>query len=159
MTDPTPMAPLDRDWIARRIPHQLDMCLLDGVRHWSAEAIDCEARLDGLATHPLRGPDGGLGAVHAIEYAAQAMAVHGALIAGLNEAPRAGYLASVRGVTLCVDRIDAADAPLRVRAERLSGDARNVLYGFSVEGARGAVADGRAAVVLDAAGLPGGGPA
>ncbi|MGX5650085.1 hydroxymyristoyl-ACP dehydratase [Hydrogenophaga borbori] len=153
MTDPTSHAPLDRDAIARRIPHQLDMCLLDAVRHWSPEAIHCEARLEGLATHPLRGADGALGAVHAIEYAAQAMAVHGALVAGLHEAPRAGYLASVRGVNLHRLRIDAADAPLRVRAERLSGDARNVLYGFSVEGARGAVADGRAAVVLDAAGL------
>lgn len=145
-----PHTPLDREWIAQRIPHQFDMCLLDAVRHWSPEAIECEALLEGLGTHPLRAVDGGVGAVNAIEYAAQAMAVHGALVAGMNDAPKAGYLASVRGVNLHVDAIAASDAPLRVRAERLSGDDRNVLYAFRVDGARGAVADGRAAVVLDA---------
>jgi predicted hotdog family 3-hydroxylacyl-ACP dehydratase len=150
--DPTPHAPLDRAWIARRIPHQFDMCLLDAVRHWSPEAIECEARLEGLGTHPLRAANGAVGAVHAVEYAAQAMAVHGALIAGLSDAPKAGYLASVRGVNLHVDTIAASDAPLRVHAERLSGDDRNVLYAFRVDGARGTVADGRAAVVLDAGG-------
>lgn len=149
--DPSPT--LDRDGIAARIPHQGDMCLLDAVRHWSPEAIECEARLNGLDRHPLRS-EGALDAVHAIEYAAQAMAVHGALIAGLQAAPRAGYLASVRGVSLHAERIEADDAPLRVSAQRLSGDERNVLYGFRVEAARGAcIAEGRAAVVLDAGGL------
>ncbi len=147
---------MDRGWIARRIPHQFDMCLLDAVRRWSSEAIECEAGLHGLAEHPLRGADARLSATHAIEYAAQAMAVHGALIAGIDAAPQAGYLASVRGVHLHREAIEAADGPLRVRAERLSGDAHNVLYGFHVEGARGAVADGRAVVVLDAAAASGG---
>jgi predicted hotdog family 3-hydroxylacyl-ACP dehydratase len=153
-TDSLPHAPLDREWIAQRIPHQFDMCLLDAVRHWSPEAIECEARLEGLSAHPLRAADGALGAVSAVEYAAQAMAVHGALVAGTNDAPKAGYLASVRGVKLHVDTIAASDAPLRVCAERLSGDDRNVLYAFRVDGARGAVADGRAAVVLDAGEAP-----
>lgn len=151
-SSPTPPA-LDRDWIAARIPHQADMCLLDAVRHWTPEAIECESRLNGLERHPLRS-GGALSAVHAIEYAAQAMAVHGALIACLDAAPQAGYLASVRSVSLHADTIEAADAPLRVSAERLSGDERNVLYGFRVEAARGAcIAEGRAAVVLDAGGL------
>jgi predicted hotdog family 3-hydroxylacyl-ACP dehydratase len=153
MSSESPTPALDRDWIAARIPHQADMCLLDAVRHWSPEAIECESWLQGLDVHPLRS-GGVLGAVHAIEYAAQAMAVHGALVAGLNEAPKAGYLASVRSVSLHADSIEAADAPLRVCAERLSGDERNVLYGFRVEAARGAcIAEGRAAVVLDAGAL------
>ena len=156
MTHTPSPAPLDRDWIARRIPHRFDMCLLNAVRAWSPQAIECEALLGDLSVHPLRAADGRLGSVHAVEYAAQAMAVHGALVAGMDVAPPAGYLASVRGVNLHVDAIEAADAPLRVCAERLSGDARNVLYGFRVEGARGAVADGRAAVVLDASEPAGG---
>ncbi|MBL0917727.1 MAG: hydroxymyristoyl-ACP dehydratase [Hydrogenophaga sp.] len=149
---PAPTPPLDRHWIAQRIPHQLDMCLLDTVLEWSDDTIVCEARLGDLAAHPLRSA-AGMGAVHAIEYAAQAMAVHGALIASANDAPRAGYLASVRSVQLHAHTIEARDTPLRVRAERLSGDARNVIYGFRVEAARGCLAEGRAAVVLDAGGL------
>lgn len=153
MTAERSPAALDREGIAARIPHQGDMCLLDAVRHWSSEAIECESWLKGLDTHPLRS-GGALSAVHAIEYAAQAMAVHGALIAGFDAAPQAGYLASVRSVNLHAEVIGAGDAPLRVRAERLSGDERNVLYGFRVESAQGAcIAEGRAAVVLDAGGL------
>ena len=56
----------------------------------------------------------------------------------------------VPGTTGTAYTLAASDAPLRVHAERLSGDERNVLYTFRVEGARGTVADGRAAVVLDA---------
>lgn len=151
----TPARTLDRAAIAQRIPHQGRMCLLDRVLTWSPEAIACEAVPATGEQHPLRRA-GALASVHAIEYAAQAMAVHGALVAGTDAAPAAGYLASVRGVNLHRERIEAADAPLRVRAERLSGDGASVLYRFSVEGARGALADGRAAVVLDASALKAG---
>ena len=34
---------LDRDWIARHIPHQGSMCLLDGVEEWDAQHILCRA--------------------------------------------------------------------------------------------------------------------
>jgi len=151
----SPETPLDRDAIARRIPHQGRMCLLDRVLRWSATSIDCEARPDPGTTHPLRRA-GDLSAVHAVEYAAQAMAVHGTLLAGRDDAPRAGYLASVRGVQLHRDTLEPADAPLHIHAERLSGDGGSVLYRFQVDGARGAVAEGRAAVVLDAAAVTGG---
>ena len=51
--------------------------------------------------NPLRAHDR-LSAACGIEYAAQAMAVHGALCAGLDgqQTPRNGLLASVRGVDL-----------------------------------------------------------
>jgi hypothetical protein len=63
-----------------------------------------------------------------IEYAAQAMAVHGALLALATEppgppmptSPRHGYLTSLRGVTLHVARLDDLAGELRVCAERLS---------------------------------------
>ncbi len=57
------------------------MCLLDAVRDWSAEAITCTATSHTDPANPLRA-DGRLGAANGIEYAAQAMAIHGALLAG-----------------------------------------------------------------------------
>jgi hypothetical protein len=48
-----------------------------------------------LPDNPLRAA-GSLGVANAIEYAAQAMAVHGALLGGSDGAPQAGYLTSVR---------------------------------------------------------------
>ena len=78
------------------------------------------------------------------------MALHGALLAPAGDAPTPGYLASVRGVRLHVARLDDLAAPLQIRAERLAGDARQILYQFNVhcEGV-GPVAEGRATVVLN----------
>lgn len=143
---------LDHAWIAAHIPHQGDMCLLDAVVDWSENAISCRAISHTDPANPLRAADR-LGAATGIEYAAQAMAIHGALLAGQDDAPRQGYLTSVRSVTLHVDRLDDLSGPLEVQAERLSGDANNILYQFSVGHAGRCLLAGRAAVVLDAAAL------
>ena len=140
---------LDHAWIAARIPHQGSMCLLDAVTDWSGEHIVCRAVGHTDPAHPLR-EAGRLGAACGIEYAAQAMAVHGALVAGTDAAPRQGYLTSVRGVTLHVDRLDDLPGALAVRAERVSGDANHVLYRFAVHHGDRCLLEGRAAMVLDA---------
>ena len=141
---------LDHAAIAARIPHQGSMCLLDAVIDWSATAISCRAISHTDPHNPLRA-EGRLGAAAGIEYAAQAMAVHGALLADPGEGPRQGYLASVRGVRLHVARLDDLPGELGVEAERLSGDANNILYRFSVSHAGRSLLEGRAAVILDAA--------
>ncbi len=142
-------ATLDRDGIAARVPHHGSMCLLERLEHWSATEILCSATSHTLADNPLRTPSGLL-SVTAIEYAAQAMALHGALIAPPGTAARPGYLASVRNVRLTVPRLDRIVGSLQVRAERLAGDARQILYGFAVSDEHGALlVDGRAVVVLD----------
>jgi predicted hotdog family 3-hydroxylacyl-ACP dehydratase len=93
-----------------------------------------------------------------VEYAAQAMAVHGALmgesLAGDGKAPpRAGYLASVRSVSLLVNRLDTEAGPLTVSAERLTGDDNTALYSFELQAGAKVLMFGRAVVVLDAAAL------
>lgn len=143
---------LDRDWIAAHIPHQGDMCLLDAVLEWSDAAIACRAVSHADPANPLRA-GGRLGAATGIEYAAQAMAVHGALLAGTDAPPRQGYLTSVRSVTLHAARLDDVAGPLDVRAERLSGDGNHILYHFSLADAGRCLLEGRAAVVLDATAL------
>ena len=143
---------LDHAWIAAHIPHQGSMCLLDAVLDWSENAISCCAISHRDPANPLRA-DGRLGAANGIEYAAQAMAIHGALLAGEDGPPRQGYLTSVRGVTLHVTRLDDLPEALTVQAERLSGDAQNILYQFSLSHAGRCLLEGRAAVVLDARSL------
>jgi predicted hotdog family 3-hydroxylacyl-ACP dehydratase len=145
---------LDHDWIAAHIPHQGHMCLLDAVVDWSESAISCSAVSHADPTNPLRAK-GRLGAVNGIEYAAQAMAVHGALLARVGDKPRQGYLTSVRSVQLHVARLDDLPGELIVQAERLSGDANNILYQFSVTHGGHCLLEGRAAVVLDVEALKG----
>ncbi len=140
---------LDHAGIALRIPHQGRMCLLDQLVSWSPERIHCAAVSHLEPDHPLRSASGLLSPC-AIEYAAQAMALHGALLAPPGAGPRPGYLASVRNVRLAVARLDGVAGPLQVRAERLAGEARQVMYRFELSDEHGRMlVDGRATVVLD----------
>ena len=145
-------APLDHAWIAAHIPHQGRMCLLHRVIEWSGQRIVCEAIGHTDPGNPLR-EAGRLGAATGVEYAAQAMAVHGALLAPGDTPPTRGYLTSVRGLNLHTERLDDVDGPLTVTAERLSGDARLILYQFTLHGGERCLLDGRASVVLDAQSL------
>ncbi|GAB1369648.1 phosphotransferase [Azonexus hydrophilus] len=138
---------LDRAAIAARIPHQGSMCLLDAVLAWDSGQIHCRASSHRQPDNPLRAA-ARLGAACGIEYAAQAMAVHGALLAPEGAPPRPGYLASVRSVQLAVDRLDDLAQDLDIVAERLSGDEHNILYHFRVEHAGDLLLSGRAAVML-----------
>jgi predicted hotdog family 3-hydroxylacyl-ACP dehydratase len=139
---------LDRDWIAAHIPHAFGMCLLDGVVEWDDSRVVCRASGHRAATHPMAA-DGRLGIACAIEYAAQAMAVHGALrMPGLGR-PASGLLVGVRDVRFGVARLDDVDGELAVEADRISGDDSNVLYRFAVSAAGRLLAGGRAVVVLD----------
>jgi predicted hotdog family 3-hydroxylacyl-ACP dehydratase len=140
---------LDRGWIEAHIPHKDGMCLLDEVLTWDAVRIRCRSTSHRSSDNPLRA-DGRLGAACAIEYAAQAMAVHGALLAG-DTGPRRGFLASVRNVTLHVDRLDDLDADLIAVAERVKGDERTMLYEFSVLSGERVLVSGRASIVCGGA--------
>lgn len=140
--------------IARLIPHQGRMCLLDAVLSCTPEHIVCSAGSHAAADHPLRSP-GGLLAPVGIEYAAQAMALHGALNAKPGVDGRPGFLASARSVRLHVPRLDDAPGPLQVQVQHLAGDERQAMYRFELRDATGrALLDGRATVVLDTPLLP-----
>ncbi|MEM5317462.1 hotdog family protein [Paraburkholderia sp. JHI869] len=145
--------PLDHAWIAARIPHSGAMCLLDGVEAWDETRIRCTATSHRDPHNPLRSR-GRLAAVCGVEYAAQAMAVHGALLGAMDGVeggrPRVGFLASVRNVVAHIERLDTLAAPLAIEAERLSGGGNTILYGFTVRGEGRVLLTGRAAVVLDA---------
>ena len=146
---------LDRHWIESHIPHQGGMCLLDEVLHWSATRVQCRSSTHRDPANPLRAHDR-LAAVCGIEYAAQAMAVHGALIASRITAspkntPVAGYLASVRNVTLYATRLDDIESDLVATAELVTGDERTVLYDFSVSANGQVLLAGRATIVFNVA--------
>ncbi len=142
---------MDRDWIAARIPHQHDMCLLDAVLHWTPDMILCAATSHRAASHPMR-QFGRLGAACGIEYAAQAMALHGALRAAAPDAPPApGLLVSARDVTLHVARLDDIAADLAIQADRTGGDTGLIAYRFAVRAGGRLLVEGRAAVMLAAA--------
>ncbi len=122
------------------------MCLLDEVLSWDEAQARCRSSTHRMADNPLRS-HGRLGSACGIEYAAQAMAVHGALIASAqgSRAP-SGFLASVRGVRMSVDRLDDVEADLVISVERVANDTGTALYQFVVAADEVALATGRAAI-------------
>jgi predicted hotdog family 3-hydroxylacyl-ACP dehydratase len=143
-------AHLDRGWIESHIPHGGRMCLLDEVLSWDEVRIRCRASNHRLADNPLRA-HGRLGAACGVEYGAQAMAVHGAIIAHMaGQQPRAGVLTSARNLVLRVTRLDDIDTDLIASAERLAGDSGSTLYEFTVSGGGQELLSGRIGIVFGA---------
>ena len=135
--------------IERRIPHAGEMCLLDRVLEWNVDVISCRAISHRDPNNPLR-RNGKLYAISGVEYASQAMALHGALSGAVPGRPRAGYLAGLRDVVCHRAWLDHdGEEELIVSAERLMGDERRVVYGFSVASGGKQIIAGRATVVLD----------
>jgi predicted hotdog family 3-hydroxylacyl-ACP dehydratase len=135
--------------IAARVPHHGTMCLLHALHESSNTHVLCSTTSHHAADNPLRSASGLL-ACNAIEYAAQAMALHGAMTAAADAPPLGGRLASVRGVKLHVPQLDTIDGPLFVHAERLAGDAGQAMYQFTLRDAReNTLVQGRATVLLN----------
>ena len=142
---------IGRDAILDQIPHQGAMCLWDEVVDWDAARIRLRTASHAHADNPLRS-GGILRALHLCEYGAQAMAVHGGVLAqGRGEAPKAGMLVALRGVELHLARIDDLPGVLEGEAELLAAGAGSQQYAFRIRHAGTLLAEGRAAVMLSPA--------
>lgn len=142
---------LPRERIEAMIPHKGGMCLWDQVLEWDAQRIVLRADNHRDSAHPLRSQDR-LRAVHLCEYGAQAMAVHGGLRArarGGDASP--GLLVALRGVRLHVSYIEALPGALEGEAEVLAEGEGSQQYAFRIRHADVVLAEGRAAVMLQAA--------
>ncbi len=127
------------------IPHDGAMCLLDTVEAWDDGQITCRAVSQAEPGNPLS-RDGVIPAVMGVEYAAQAMAVHGALLAGNDGPPRRAFLAALRSVELSVDTLQQFPE-LQLHCQRLGGDANGFIYQFTVSAAGVELLSGRATVM------------
>jgi len=142
---------MNKSEIEGKIPHAGAMCLLDGVVAWDATKIRCVTRTHQNENNPMRA-NGQLSAVCGVEYAAQAMAIHGGLTVVAGKRPQAGYLASLRDVVCHRGRLDDLEHELVVEAEQLMGDETRVIYQFALRAGEAELLSGRATVVLDAGG-------
>ena len=131
------------------IPHAGAMCLLDQVVHCDETTIRCTSRTHLDPANPLRSRNR-LHAVCGIEYAAQAMALHGALMTPGRAS--GGYLASVRDVRWRAPRLDDVRAELQVEATCLSADAHAAIYRFRLCARDVELLHGRASVFLQGVG-------
>jgi len=138
---------IERAAILELIPHQGQMCLHDRVLQWDDTSIDCETLSHLDLENPLRSEDQ-LAAVILAEYGAQAMAIHGGLLAQQSgNRAMAGYLAGIRNLKLQANRIDDLSGPLRITATQRLLNASGSLYDFTAKIENRLLATGRTSVI------------
>ena len=86
---------LTREAIAALLPHDGAMVLLDEATAWDEARIACSARSHRDRSNPLR-REGKLSSLCGVEYAAQAMALHGKLRVA-NDYPSVWIVEATRG--------------------------------------------------------------
>lgn len=144
MTEPLPER---REQIEVLVPHRDAMCLLDRVISCSADRLHAQSDRHRDPAHPLRS-DGRLAALHLCEYGAQAMAVHGGLMARLRGDQAApGLLVSLRAVELHVAWLDELAGPLDVHVDELADSGAGWQSRFRVLHRDTLLAQGRCAVL------------
>lgn len=113
------------------IPHAGGMCLLEQVLSYTDEEIICRTQSHLEVGNPLK-TDGKLSKMHLIEYGAQAIAVHGGLMARslATVAPKLGYIATVKAVKWGI--FDPLTEFLEVTATAIMADEMSKLYTFCV---------------------------
>jgi predicted hotdog family 3-hydroxylacyl-ACP dehydratase len=139
---------LDRAAIEGLIPHAGSMCLLERVVRWDQESIVCRTRTQLDADNPLR-VGGGVPVEAGIEYAAQAMAVHGGLGDRGAGPPRRGFVAVVNRVSWHCEWLDDEAGELCVHAQAQQGDDDSRQYAFRIERGERTLIEGAALVVLE----------
>ena len=138
---------IERAAIELLIPHAGEMCLLDRVLEWTSHSLICSSRSHLAASNPLR-EGGRLGAACGVEYAAQAMALHGGLTSESSGMPGIGYLLTLRDLQMTVERLDDITGDLMIEVEKLSSVETQVSYRFEIIGGGEILLRGRAMVVL-----------
>ncbi len=142
---------MDTEQISRLIPHAGSMCLINQVTHADEQSITCLANSHRHPENPLR-ERGMLNATCGIEYAAQAMAIHGAMQLkksnDTQDKPRGGRLASVRSVEVFTRQLDTITSDLEIKALQIMGDANSMMYEFTISGDSQVLLQGKATVIL-----------
>jgi predicted hotdog family 3-hydroxylacyl-ACP dehydratase len=137
--------------IASLLPHTGAMVMLESIDHFDETRIVCSTMRHRAADNPMRNGSGigsRLRALCGIEFAAQAMALHGALRRSPPSALRHGRVAAVREVVVHCRFLDAVEGPLVVecRLEAAAGNA--YAYLFTLNGGGEVLLRGTATVMM-----------
>ena len=139
---------IGKDEIRELIPHAGQMCLLEKVIEWDDNRIVCSGDTHQNSDNPLRN-DQGLPITALIEYGAQAMAIHGGIMAKKeNRKIQSGYIATLRNVSITsVADASRIKTSLRVEAIKKMSSGGNMIYTFTVDTDQQRLICGQATVI------------
>lgn len=145
---------MEREFFRHLVPHAGRMLLIDRVISWDDRTLHASCRSHSSVDHPLR-QNGKLSVVHALEYGAQAMAVHGGLLAERSDEPIVdGFLAGARHLRFFRPRLDDLSGDLDVEVNMQHVQEGSLVYTFRVSASGQPVAEGMAIVMTRRADSP-----
>lgn len=138
---------LNHKEICKLIPHSGDMCLLDSVKSWDKTNIICTSNSHIKKDNPLRN-NMGLPMLSLLEYGAQAMAMHGSLLAESDGLVMAeGYLAALREIQVAQGLLSDIEDELKISAKRIYAEGGNMIYTMTAHANNTLLISGRATVI------------
>jgi predicted hotdog family 3-hydroxylacyl-ACP dehydratase len=158
--------PIAKEQLRRLLPHAGEMCLLDTVESWDDTTIRCMTQTHLQPQHPLRMMAGThrighrsdkLSSVHLVEYAAQAMAIHGTLLANRDQqsesVPRVqpGRIGALRDVKFHVAALDDLNDVVVIEARRRLANSDGLIYEFTARHHQQLLCEGRVIIALSPA--------
>jgi predicted hotdog family 3-hydroxylacyl-ACP dehydratase len=133
------------------LPHAGRMRLIDRVVSFDEHRIVCESDSHRTVDHPLAFGDT-LPIACGLEYGAQAMAIHGSLLASSAArdpgGARHGYLVAASDLRWTTDRLDRCEGTLVIEAVSELRSDQHVAYRFELKAAGRCLMTGRASVLL-----------
>ena len=135
---------LQADEIQHLLPHAGSMCLVEYVVANDDAHIACTSNSHRADDNPLRTADG-LAALHAIEYGAQAMALHGRLT---GKTGNVCAVVAAREVEFRVDWLHEIFEPLQIAATVVMESSSAATYRFSVQADNRLLVSGRLTVAF-----------
>lgn len=124
-----PQPVIDHAAISQLIPHTGNMVLLDEITHWNSDSITAKVLAKSLLDNPLieESDNNTFNSLLLIEYAAQAAAVHAALLAsGLGE-QRPAYIGATKNIIMQQKTVEPT-CPITIDAEMLLANANGAIY-------------------------------
>ena len=141
---------LNRQEIEQRLPHAGKMSLLDTITHADQLTLSASAVSHLNNDNPLR-LNNKLSSINGIEYAAQAMAIHGFLLSELKHteaSAQTAYIATVRNIDIVSPFFPENESVIKIEVEQLMSDTNGFTYQFHISGGKKVFISGKITVFL-----------
>ena len=141
---------LNSQEIEQHLPHAGKMSLLDKVTHADLLTLSASAVSHLSSDNPLRF-NNKLSCINGIEYAAQAMAIHGFLLSELKQteaSTQTGYIATVRNIDIFSPFFPKTESVIKIEVKQLMSAANGFTYQFHISDGKKALISGKITIFL-----------
>lgn len=125
---------IDISKLYQALPHSGNMCLIQNIIDWSESTICCSTTSH-LDADNILAIDSRLPAWSGIEYITQALALHGALLKGVEEDPviKQAFVATIQIVEIFTDDISQYSGFLTIKATIIFNQENSAVFDCSLE--------------------------